>query len=225
MISHTHGFIFIHIPKCAGTSIETAFGHRDGFTGRDGQDHRTLRMLEPVAPIQILRCRANRRQFVRRMKYPHKKCTRNPNNLITVTRRQFKRYFKFCFVRNPWARVVSAYDDLLRDERKQQRFGLGPDPDFDRFVYEVCGRDFLKPQLHWITNWRGEIGVDFVGRYEQLERDFGQVCDRLGVGSVSLPRSNAGRNRDYRSYFSTELADAVSGVYAEEIAHFGYTFE
>ena len=29
-ISHTHRCIFIHIPKCAGTSVETALGmHRD----------------------------------------------------------------------------------------------------------------------------------------------------------------------------------------------------
>ena len=46
MISHNYKFIHIHIPKCAGTSIEKAFGHFDAHTGKNAQDHRTLRMIE-----------------------------------------------------------------------------------------------------------------------------------------------------------------------------------
>ena len=46
MISHKYKFIHIHIPKCAGTTIEKALGHFDGHKGRNGQDHRTIRMLE-----------------------------------------------------------------------------------------------------------------------------------------------------------------------------------
>ena len=39
MISHKHQCIFVHIPKCAGTSIASALGHLDNHTGRGGQDH------------------------------------------------------------------------------------------------------------------------------------------------------------------------------------------
>ena len=34
MVSHKHKCIFIHIPKCAGTSIEEALGHFDGYRGK-----------------------------------------------------------------------------------------------------------------------------------------------------------------------------------------------
>ena len=42
MISHKHKYkcIFIHIPKCAGTSIEKALGHFELYNGRGRQDHR-----------------------------------------------------------------------------------------------------------------------------------------------------------------------------------------
>ena len=46
MISHEHKCIFIHIPKCAGTSIESALGHLNNYTGINRQDHRTIRMIE-----------------------------------------------------------------------------------------------------------------------------------------------------------------------------------
>lgn len=34
MISHKHKIIFIHLPKCAGTSIERSFGHNINHVGR-----------------------------------------------------------------------------------------------------------------------------------------------------------------------------------------------
>ena len=34
MISNDYRCIFIHIPKCAGTSIEDALGHLDNHPGR-----------------------------------------------------------------------------------------------------------------------------------------------------------------------------------------------
>ena len=66
MISHKHTFIFIHIPKCAGTSIESAFGHFDGFSGRGGQDHRSFRMIEkPIVSLNSLSSVENIKEIVK----------------------------------------------------------------------------------------------------------------------------------------------------------------
>lgn len=54
MISHKYKCIFIHIPKCVGTSIEQALGHFDEYSGRDRQDHRTIRMIENPVPLTQL---------------------------------------------------------------------------------------------------------------------------------------------------------------------------
>ncbi len=51
MISHIHKCIFIHIPRTAGTSIESALGHLDNYKGGRGrQDHRPIRMIEQPFP-------------------------------------------------------------------------------------------------------------------------------------------------------------------------------
>ena len=67
MISHKYKFIHIHIPKCAGTSIEKVFGHLDGHIGRNGQDHRTFRMIEqPYMTINAISSISNLKELLLR---------------------------------------------------------------------------------------------------------------------------------------------------------------
>ena len=68
MISHKYKCIHIHIPKCAGTSIEKALGHFDGHEGRNGQDHRTIRMIEqPWLTKHSVRSISNLKEIFRRI--------------------------------------------------------------------------------------------------------------------------------------------------------------
>ena len=69
MISHKYKFIHIHIPKCAGTS-EKAFGHLNNRVGRNGQDHRTLRMIEqPWLSINSISSISNLKNLFRRVRH------------------------------------------------------------------------------------------------------------------------------------------------------------
>ena len=95
MISHKYQCIFIHIPKCAGTSIETALGHFDNHVGRGGQDHRSIRMIEqPFINLDIFASKENIHEFVNRMRHKYRKAF-NPLNKLTVTKKQYESYYKF----------------------------------------------------------------------------------------------------------------------------------
>ena len=100
MISHKYKCIHIHIPKCAGTSIEKALGHFDGHEGRNGQDHRTIRMIEqPFLTKHSVSSLSNVKEIFRRLR--HKTIIKtNPKNHEVVTKEQFMRYFKFNFLFN-----------------------------------------------------------------------------------------------------------------------------
>jgi len=102
MISHKNKYIFIHIPKCAGTSVEKALGQDDEGIHKDLQDHRTIRQLElPVNLSEVMKSRKNIYQYL----LPIQNYTTRFNTWNNVTQHQYKQYYKFTIVRNPWARA------------------------------------------------------------------------------------------------------------------------
>jgi sulfotransferase famil protein len=129
MISHKHQCIFIHIPKCAGTSIESLLGHHKNYSGRCKQDHRSIsdiqkqishhRIFQPTQMITHTRVRLQ--NMFRAM---HGDCKLNVNNFNIVTQSQYDKYFKFCFVGNPWSRAFSWYRNVIRDEIHRALMGI-----------------------------------------------------------------------------------------------------
>ena len=125
MISHEHKFIFIHIPKCAGTSIERQFGHFDSYSARYKQDHRTIRMIEkPVNIFDVLRSRESSKEHIKRYLHRFRAVSSNPNNLKTVSDSQYAAYFKFTVVRNPYDRVFSCYKGVMKDDVHMKERGI-----------------------------------------------------------------------------------------------------
>jgi hypothetical protein len=219
VISHEHRCIFIHIPKCAGTTVEVALGHFDGYKGRYGQDHRTIRMIEPLAPLAVLRHPRNYTELLRRIRYRYRK-KRNPRNDARVTRRQYAEYFKFTIVRNPWSRAVSVYRNVMNDPIHVREHGVAPDTSFADFLRRHAGRGMLRPQMDWIVDWRGNVPLDFIGRFENLAEDFPAIA--TAIGPVDLAFEPAPQP-DLRHWFDEELDRLIRAVYAQEIEYFGYT--
>jgi len=226
VISHRYRCIFIHIPKCAGTSIEAALGHLEGHSGRGGQDHRSLRMIEPLGPRQLayaLRSPGNVRELVRRLRYRYLPQT-NPRNKLTVTPEQYASYFKFTVVRNPWARAYSWYRNVMADQVHQRTLGVEPGIPLRHFLRRFLGRGMLRPQTYWIRDFQGRIPMDFIGRFEKLQEHWREICRRIGIEPPELPHL-VRTGGDYREAYDEESRELVASFYSEEIALFGYTFE
>lgn len=148
--------------------------------------------------------------------------------------REFDRYFKFCFVRNPWDRLVSAYEFLRRGgindtDRAWAQEHLADYDDFGAFVRgwltpESTGSyHHFRPQHHFLVDDDGELPFNFVGSFETLAEDYRSVADRLG-SSAPLAEENRGAPRDYRESYDEETISIVARVYADDIALLGYEF-
>lgn len=224
MISHEHGCIFIHVPKAGGTSIERAFGHFADYDGRGRQDHRSMRMIEPL-PVQpspyLDRC--NLRELLRRLRHRTRRMP-NPRNKRTVSRAEFARYFKFTVVRNPWARAFSWYRNVLRDETHRREYGVTADIDLETFLQRFAGRGMLRPQTHWLKSFDGSISLDLIARFEDLHEDFERVRAAVYLPAGPLPYEIPGDGEDYREHYGSGARGLVAEVYAEEIEFFGYEF-
>jgi len=81
------------------------------------------------------------------------------------------------------------------------------------------------PQCSWIAGTDGRLLVDFVGRFERLQGDFGKVCVRLGLPVRELPKLNGSHHRPYRDCYDDETRAIVAALSQPDVAAFGCTFE
>jgi hypothetical protein len=223
MISHEYKCIFIHIPKCAGTSIESALGHMNNHNGRGGQDHRTIRMLQqPFLSPKILLSRDNAVEALRRIRH-NSRVAMNPKNKLHVTKEQYDSYYKFTFVRNPWARAYSWYKGVMRDDYHKNYLKIAGPLSFNEFLCRFSGKGHLRTQTYWIKDFRGVIPLDYIGRFENLPEGYHDVCRALRI-QIPLPHKHKGSGEDYRKQYDAKSVEIVSRVYKEEIEMFGYSF-
>lgn len=139
----------------------------------------------------------------------------------------FESSFKFCFVRNPWDRLVSLffYRKLDKEYENFRQFCL----DFKDQEIEPIGlynsrlNSQFNEQLSWIIDEKGRLLVDFIGRFERLEEDFSKICRILGVRN-KLPHRNRSDHSGYRDYYDEETAGIIRQRYKRDIEFFGYDF-
>ena len=138
-------------------------------------------------------------------------------------------YFKFSFVRNPWDRLVSAYHYIIA--RRQELDLVASHPDFESFLSSFTEEPskyldipYFKPQSSFLVNDDGEMPLDFLGRFETLDKDLKVVLREIGSRRMFFKHRKKSKRRDYREYYSDESSKAVGEVYIRDIENFGYDF-
>jgi hypothetical protein len=137
-------------------------------------------------------------------------------------------YFKFCVIRNPFDRMVSAFHFAAANLQKEQPAGGQLDVrDLAHRFREwlpAHGKKFLDRNKYTID---GKLCVDYVIRYEQMDKGVQHVCSVLGVPfePERIPRLKAGtrpQGVELIEYYDAKTIDLVCGQYQFEIENFGY---
>jgi hypothetical protein len=141
-------------------------------------------------------------------------------------------YFVFTFVRNPFSRILSAFNYLknggvnIQDRRIRNRYKLD-EIDFKTFVKnniknDSINTDHFKPQLHYLDYDVKKI--NFIGKFENLHEDFNTICDKIGIPRQELPHKNKSKHKHYTEYYDDETREIVAEKYAMDIEYFDYRF-
>jgi hypothetical protein len=193
IIDHEKKYIFVAIAKTACTSVHHRLGGASGGVG--GED--------PLPDVYHMHLKDILDQ------YP-----------------EGKNYYKFAFVRNPYDRLVSAYYNFRYDSGHSA--WAGPIYQFDDFKDFVFGfeatpcKNFihLKSQFEYLQVG-GQINLDFIGRYENLDADFLKIEKALGLENKTLIKTRVGQ-RPKKLHIDLETKDKIWRIYKDDFEAFRY---
>jgi hypothetical protein len=154
-------------------------------------------------------------------------------------------YFKFSFVRNPWARLYSYYNFIRKLYPKRKHIynkiwvfknGTPMNREFNDWILHSEFYHRKAPgvvpipvqkrnQLSWITddNYQNII-VDFVGKVENINTDWKLICNKINIPFKPLPKKNSSSTQSYRDVYTQKTIDFVAKHHKRDIETFGYDF-
>tara|TARA_R110000751_G_scaffold50614_1_gene111682 strand:+ start:946 stop:1602 length:657 start_codon:yes stop_codon:yes gene_type:complete len=216
IINHKHKFIFIHIPKCAGTSISTAL-----YPYSNKYD--TILGGSPDSPEEIIKEDGFR---------IHKHSTAQEIKRYATPER-WEEYFVFTFVRHPVDRIISTYEWWKHTDAAW-------DPETKRIINEMSFKEFVfsdytgLPQIDYLVSRGGgkkhfvedkfKTEIDFIGSKEWINRDFAYVCGLLELPRIVLSKENVSLNRhpDNDYYLDDEIRREIQRKFHQDYGLLNY---
>lgn len=202
MISIKKNFIFVHIPKTAGNSLQN--------------------ILRDYSEDKIV-CKASHQDGLERFEIESEVYGTTKHSTLADYKRQmeknhFERAFKFTCVRNPWDRMISFYFSPHRGVTQWDRNA------FIKFIHTVPSTlSYLSLPDVEMENTLDSF--NYVIKFEHLEQGFKEVCQYIGIPFKELPVRNKAPKSHYSDYYDNELIEMVGSLFKDEVVFFNYSYE
>lgn len=208
LLSVEKKFIFIHIPKTAGSSLKRALAPY-ALNPQRSQYRRLLSHLPvPENPGRAWLRQHDKASWIR----------------LKLPRSVFDGYHKFAVVRNPYDYAVSYYAYVRsNDHSRANRHAQGSFLDFLTYLRRKDAISGIT-QSSWITDSKGKVIIDQILRFETIEADFETLSQRLGL-DAALPHINKSDRSDYREMYGTAERDIADRLFARDLKLLGYDFD
>ncbi len=218
IINHTYGFIFIHIPKNAGSAITrylSQFSDEEdmviGVTPKGEEfstQSRNLGLSKHASCAEIQR-------FLGPEKWCH--------------------YLKFVVVRNPYSRAYSIYTFLKKKFREWKNAEIMDTfQSFDDFVksdfFQSSGPDrIFHPQSFWLPPTEDALYSPlYIGRQENLNDDFSELTELIGLppldplNGLELVNASSDSVEWHSATDSPTIKEIIQKKYSQDFKRFGY---
>lgn len=194
-VQNDPSIVFIHIPKTGGSSI-----------------HDTLKALYGKSNVKFDGCHHTLSELLDK----YSEC---------------KEYIKFSVVRNPWDKMVSQFE-YSKKVRDQSVLKVDND-NFQTWLKRLYKykydnnivKYFCGNSTDWLLNSDGDIDMDAILRFENLNEHFKIFCEKYNLKYLQLPYKNVSPNRKpYQEYYDDETKSLVMKHFKKDINLFNYKF-
>lgn len=206
-------FIFIHPPKCAGTSLRLVLREAFNSCNKNINFEPFYMDLTDEGIDYIMPIHGSISKFIKFI------CDRHGLGF-------FKReeWYIFSVVRNPYDRLVSYYH---HSQVNNPNFVNGKT--FKQFIETIISIN--EKSQNWsfydLFHHKTKLFLDDYVRLENFEEDVKRITNKLGIEDYKIhhykPKSNR-INYDYRSYYNDKMIDFVSKKLKWDIEYFNYKF-
>jgi Sulfotransferase family len=220
----SHKLIYVCVPKCASTSIKMILSTLAGRQPASFDHIHKRRHSGLLSPLQIGLSAFHR--------------------LATDAG-----VLRFSFVRNPYARLVSAWADKFQgkplvagdpfvDRYLADRPAIDPSLphgenrmlSFTDFIVYAAATARARVDAHWQLQddivSMPRLALDFIGKVESFTRDVVRVLDHVDAGAELRQRAlipmHASPHTRWPDYYTAALAERVYGAYEADFDRFGY---
>ncbi|MFB6226471.1 MAG: sulfotransferase family 2 domain-containing protein [Candidatus Paceibacteria bacterium] len=143
---------------------------------------------------------------------------------------------KEIFVRNPYDRLVSAYRDKICSpgqigviNSQKELYRDMPFKEFVKVISKISDKKIdrhFRSQTWFLTDKKGNLIPDFIGKFENFEEDYKKCMERLGFKKIpKLEHKNKSKRKpSYKEYYDEETKRFVQSRYKKDLDLFGYSF-
>jgi hypothetical protein len=163
----------------------------------------------------------------RRAKYSFKK----PSEMLNEEVDKISNYFKFTIVRNPYTRILSAYQDKISSGKKNLKNSFFADeiPSFSEFCryLELGG---WKDNIHWAPQTSILLlplkEYNYIGYVESLAEDLTNILEKISNNYIkdilNFTQHKTGADDIYRQIYDSQSVAIVAKIYQPDFDAFGY---
>lgn len=220
-INSNYKIIFVHIPKCAGTSVEKFLGMAN------------ITNLFSYKPIKATTLKYDKSKFSKEELFNFENVT--PQHLTAVELRKildpdvFNSFYKFSVVRNPYDRLVSEYYYIHEtpSEKTKPFRGEGFDV-FLETVFKLPEEEqlalfdgHLQLQSNYIVDKDDKILVDEVFKIEDITACEKKLQSIVGT-ERTLPHSRPTTENEVMKLLSKEQKNFIYSKYEKDFVLLGY---
>jgi hypothetical protein len=216
MIFFNQRIIFIHIPRCGGTSIEQNLWYKEFGKYFSFKETNEKNLLQGFVDKYSNKHQSDGLQHLTAF------------NIKKIYPKEFEQFYKFTFIRNPFSRAVSLYLEIMKYRKDLRDFlAIYKDSSFKNFLKLIS----VQSHTHWMPMWKffETKQVDYIGRFENYNADLEILGKKKKINFIDENFSgdtNFSEKNSYQAFYDDgENIDLVKKIYAKDLESFGYNLE